>query len=177
VENTTAYLPELGITGISRSYTDAAGVCFLFTGQVGEGEGAYRFAGALVGEPDYDTLGADLTALMNSAAAGVQELDVLTEGDAFVRFESAWGESAQGVVGVSKTRYGWQAAASTDADVKLEPFSTRGGGSAVGRVTVTAAGDSVSSALVLDRGISDPGPGWRLLNPVSLISVWIESAH
>ena len=175
VENTTAYLPELGITGISRSYTDAAGVCFLFTGQVGEGESAYRFAGALVGEPDYDTLSADLTALMSSAVAGVKDLDVLTKGDAFVRFDSAWGQSARGVVGVSKTRYGWQAAASTDADVQLESFSTRGGGSAVGRVAVTRAGDSVSSALVLDRGITDPGPGWRLLNPVPVIGALIES--
>jgi D-alanyl-D-alanine carboxypeptidase (penicillin-binding protein 5/6) len=175
VENTTAYLPELGITGISRSYTDAAGVCFLFTGQVGVGEGAYFFAGALVGEPDYDTLSADLTALMGSATAGVQDLDVLSAGDAFVRFDSAWGQTAHGVVGVSKTRYGWQGAAATDADVQLQPFSTRGGGSAVGRVAVTAAGDSVSSALVLDRGISDPGPGWRLLNPVPVIRALIES--
>ncbi|MGO4691910.1 D-alanyl-D-alanine carboxypeptidase family protein [Glaciibacter sp. 2TAF33] len=177
VENTTAYLPELGLTGISRSYTDAAGVCFLFTGQVGEGDGAYRFAGALLGEPDYDTLSADLTALMESAVAGVHNLDVLSEGDAFVRFESAWGQTANGVVGVSKSRYGWQAAGATDADVHLEPFSTRGGGSPVGRVAVTAAGDSVSSALVLDRGISDPGPGWRLLNPVPVISAWIDSGH
>jgi D-alanyl-D-alanine carboxypeptidase (penicillin-binding protein 5/6) len=28
---------------------------------------------------------------------------------------------------------------------------------------------------VLDRGISDPGPGWRLLNPVPVIAALIES--
>jgi D-alanyl-D-alanine carboxypeptidase (penicillin-binding protein 5/6) len=175
VDNTTAYLPELGVTGVSRSYTDAAGVCFLFTGQVGEGEAAYRFAGAILGEPDYDTLSADLTALMGSAVAGVQDIDVLAEGDPFVRFDSDWGQTANGVVRASKTRYGWQAAALTGADVKLDPFSTRGGGATVGRVTVVAAGDSVSSPLVLDRAISDPGPGWRLLNPVPVIAALIKS--
>jgi D-alanyl-D-alanine carboxypeptidase (penicillin-binding protein 5/6) len=175
VDNTTAYHPDLGVTGISRSYTDAAGVCFLFTGQVGEGDGAYRFAGAILGEPDYDTLSTDLTALMKSAVAGVTNIDVLTEGDAFVRFESDWGQTANGVVGASKSRYGWQATAPTDADVKLDAFSTRGGGATVGRVAVVAAGSSVSSPLVLDRVISDPGPGWRLLNPVPVITALVGS--
>jgi serine-type D-Ala-D-Ala carboxypeptidase (penicillin-binding protein 5/6) len=175
VDNTTAYHPELGVTGISRSYTDAAGVCFLFTGRVGEGEAAYRFAGAILGEPDYDTLSADLTALMHSAVAGVTDVDVLTEGDAFVRFESEWGQTANGVIGASKSRYGWQAAAPTGADVTLEGFSTRSGGATVGRVAVRAAGASVSSPLVLDRAISDPGPGWRLLNPIPVIAALVQS--
>ncbi|AMB58224.1 hypothetical protein AWU67_04460 [Microterricola viridarii] len=34
VSNTTAYLADEGVTGISRSYTDEAGVCLLFTATV-----------------------------------------------------------------------------------------------------------------------------------------------
>ena len=174
VDNTTAYLPELGITGISRSYTDAAGVCFLFTAEVETGESTFTFAGAFVGEPDYDTLTADLTALMKSAAAGVAELPVLAKGDAYARFEAPWGDTASGVVRVAKTRVAWQAA-TPDATVKLDSFSTGRTGKLVGRVSSDATGETVSSPLVLDRAISDPGLGWRLLHPVPLITALLAS--
>lgn len=174
VDNTTAYLPELGITGISRSYTDAGGVCFLFTAEVEAGDSTFTFAGAFIGEPDYDTLTADLTALMKSAAGGVAELPVLAKGDAYVKFESPWGDTASGVVRVSKTRVAWQAA-TPDATVKLDSFSTGRTGKLVGRVTSDAAGTAVSSPLVLDRAIGDPGIGWRLLHPIPLITELLAS--
>ncbi len=175
VDNTTAYLPEEGITGISRSYTDAAGVCFLFTAQVGTGDSDFTFSGAFIGEPDYDTLTADLTALMTSARAGVTELPILTEGDAYARFKAPWGDTASGIIRVSKTRLGWQATIPSSAAVTLDSFSTGRAGKVVGRVAVDAAGDTVSAQLVLDRGIDDPGPGWRLLNPIPVIAAFLES--
>ena len=166
VENTTAYLPEQGITGISRSYTDAGGVCFLFTAEVRAGESTFTFAGAFIGEPDYDTLTADLTALMTSAVAGVAELPVLAEGDAYVRFTAPWGDTASGVVRVSKTRVAWQATA-PDATVKLDSFSTGRAGKLVGRVSSDAAGEDVVTpgARPGDRrsgprlAAAAPGPG------------------
>lgn len=175
VDNTTAYLSEEGIKGISRSYTDAAGVCFLFTATVGEGDSAFAFSGAFLGEPDYDTLSLDLTALMESARAGVGELPILAEGDAYAKFQTPWGDTASGVIGVSKTRLGWLARPFVSPSVKLDTFSTGRRGRTVGRVSVDAFGETVSAPLVLDRAISDPGPGWRLLNPVPVISALIES--
>lgn len=175
VDNTTAYLPEEGITGISRSYTDAAGVCFLFTAQVGTGESAFTFSGAFINEPDYNILTTDLTALMESARAGVSELPILTQGDAYATFEAPWGDTASGIVGVSRTRVGWQAAIPGAATVTLDTFSTGRAGKAVGRVSIEAAGDNVSAPLVLNRAINDPGPGWRLLNPFPMIAALVES--
>jgi len=175
VNNTTAYLPELGITGISRSYTDAAGVCFLFTAAVDAGGKTFTFAGAFLGEPDYDTLTADLTALMSSATAGVTELPVLADGDAYASLHTAWGDSADAVVGTSKTRFGWQAAVPGDAAVTLDDVTTGRAGTTVGRVTVDAFGERVSSTLKLSRNLTDPGPGWRLLNPVPVISALLDA--
>ncbi|MEO6200158.1 MAG: hypothetical protein ABIX44_03240 [Cryobacterium sp.] len=169
VDNTTAYLPEEGITGISRSYTDAAGVCFLFTADVTTGDSTFTFAGAVIGEPDYETLTTDLTALMTSARAGVAELPVLAKGDAYVTFRAAWGDTASGVVRVAKTQVAWQSA-TPDATVTLDSFSTGRTGKLVGRVASDAAGRTVSSPLVLDRAISDPGMGWRLMHPGPLIA-------
>lgn len=174
VDNTTAYLPDEGITGISRSYTDAAGVCFLFTAQVVTGGSTFTFAGAFIGEPDYDTLKADLTALMASARAGVSEQAILAKGDTYARFEAPWGDTASGVVRVSKTRLAWQSATPGGEMVTLDSFSTGRTGKIVGRI---AAGDNVSSPLVLDRAIDDPGLGWRLLHPIPVIAALLESSR
>ncbi|WP_130178794.1 D-alanyl-D-alanine carboxypeptidase family protein [Cryobacterium sp. SO1] len=175
VNNTTAYLPEEGITGISRSYTDAGGVCFLFTATVVAGEKTFTFAGAFLGEPDYDTLTADLMALMASARAGVTELPVLVEGNGYATLTTAWGDSAGAVVGTPKTRFGWQAAADGNAEVTLDDVTTGRAGAKIGRVTVDAFGESVSSTLELDSTLTDPGPGWRLLHPIPVISALVNS--
>ncbi|TFC31399.1 hypothetical protein E3O25_02900 [Cryobacterium sp. TMT1-3] len=174
VLNTTSYLPEEGITGISRSYTDAAGVCFLFTAEVSDGASSFTFSGAYLGEPTYDALTADLIALMGSARAGVGALPVLAAGDAYATFESAWGDEASAVVGVSRTRYAWQAATPEAAIVTLKDFATARSGANVGQVRLTVAGEDLSAALKLSEGIADPGPGWRLLHPIVMITALLE---
>ncbi|HSP53062.1 MAG TPA: hypothetical protein VLO00_09220, partial [Cryobacterium sp.] len=175
VDNTTAFLPDEGVTGISRSYTDEAGICFLFTARVQGPDSVYTFAGALLGEPDYETLTTDVTALMESARAGVRELPTLAQGDAYVTFSTPWGAAASGTVRTATTTYGWQAQAPGDAEVTLEKLSTGRAGKTVGRVTVEAGGADVTSTLVLDRTISPPGLGWRLLNPGPMISALIAA--
>lgn len=175
VENTTEYLPEEGILGISRSYTDAAGVCFLFTARFGSPEAPFIVAGAFLREPDYDTLLADVTALVASARAGISEMPVLEEGDAYARFTAPWGDTASGVVRVSKTRLAWHSIATGEPTVAVDDFATGRAGTTIGRVSVDAAGGPVSSPLVLDQPIRDPGPGWRLLNPFPVIAALIAS--
>ena len=174
VENTTSFLPEEGITGISRSYTDAAGVCFLFTAQVSDGASNFTFSGAFIGEPTYDALTADLAALMASARAGVGLLPVLAAGDAYATFTSAWGDTASAVVGVARTRYAWQAATPEAATVTLKDFATARTGANVGQVRLTVAGEELSAALKLDEGIRDPGLGWRLLHPMVMIAALLD---
>ncbi|TFD28533.1 hypothetical protein [Cryobacterium lyxosi] len=174
VQNTTSYLPEEGITGISRSYTDAAGVCFLFTAEISDGASSFTFSGAYIGEPSYDALTADLTALMASARTGVGPLPVLAAGDAYATFESAWGDDASAVVGVSRTRYAWQAASPEAATVTLKDFTTARTGANIGQVQLSVAGEKLSAALKLDQAINDPGVGWRLLHPVMMISALLD---
>jgi len=175
IDNTTAYLPELGITGISRSYTDAAGVCFLFTARVESGDQTFAFAGAFVGEPDYNSLDADLAALMTSATDGVTELPILNQGDAYVKLSTAWGATSSATVGRSKNAFAWQAAPPVEPSIDLDPVTTGRAGTIVGRVTVDSTAGEASSTLKLDRTISAPGAGWRLLHPVPLITALLDS--
>jgi D-alanyl-D-alanine carboxypeptidase (penicillin-binding protein 5/6) len=177
VNNTTSYLPEEGVTGISRSYTDAAGVCFLFSARIGDGDDAFTFSGAFIGEPDHDTLETDVLALMGSAREGVHDQPILAEGDPYALLETAWGERTAAVVGVTKSQVGWQTGARDDVQVAVEDIRTGRAGKPVGRVATTIDGETVSAPLVLEKTIRDPGPGWRLLNPVPLISALVESSR
>ncbi|GAA3868992.1 hypothetical protein GCM10022381_10400 [Leifsonia kafniensis] len=177
VDNTTATLEIDGVSTLARSYTDAAGVCFLFTATVGSDASSFTMSGAFLGEPDYDTLTADLTALMASARAGVALQPVLSAGDAYARFETPWGDTADGVVRATKTRLGWPSSAADTASATVESVTTGRTGQRVGTVELAAgpAGTGISAPLVLDSGLSDPGPGWRLLNPIPMISALIHS--
>lgn len=176
VQNRTAFLPEQGVTGISYSYTDAAGLCVLFTASVINGTSTFVFAGAMIGEPDTDTLESDVSALIASAQAGVAELPLLAAGAAYASFDTEWGESALAVVGVPKTQVGWQAVATGAPDVSIDAFATARQGETVGRVRVlTGDGSTVSSPLELDATIGDPGAGWRLLHPIPVIAALLAS--
>jgi D-alanyl-D-alanine carboxypeptidase (penicillin-binding protein 5/6) len=177
VSNTTATLTIDGVSTLSRSYTDAAGVCLLFTATV-EGDGSpFTVSGAFLGEPDYDTLTADLDALMESARVGVALQPVLNAGDAYARFETPWGDTASGVVRTTKTRLGWQPTQPDAAVTTVDRVTTGRAGQRIGTVELApgTAGPSLSAPLVLDGNLTDPGPGWRLLNPIPVISALIQA--
>jgi D-alanyl-D-alanine carboxypeptidase (penicillin-binding protein 5/6) len=180
IDNLAAYLPDLGYTGVSRSYTDQAGICYLFAlavpvaGASGTAAGEATLYGAFIREPDWDTLDADLEALAGSAAGTITQTDVVTEGQAFVTYTTPWGETAHGVAMATESRMLWNASA-LQYRVDTKPLTTGAQGEQVGSVTVTTPDGDVNVLLELDRRLGDPGPLWRLTNPVPVISAFIES--
>src|SRR5699024_5663698 len=56
LDNETVFQPALGVTGLSRSFTDAAGVCFVFSATTTVHGSAFTYYGALLRQPDYPTL-------------------------------------------------------------------------------------------------------------------------
>lgn len=179
VTNTTAYLAEEGVTGISRSYTDEAGVCLLFTASVAAPEGSaatepLTFSAVYLGSPDYDTLETDVRALMASAAAGAGTVPLIEKGTAYAAISTPWGANASAVAITPQERRAW-AAQDAEIEVALEDFSTGSAGAIVGSVTVATPGGEHRSRLQLDRAITDPGALWRLTNPVPVIGTLLAS--
>lgn len=174
IENTTTYLPELGITGISRSYTDAAGICLLFRLSVTVGEETYDLYGAFVRQPDWETLEAAVRSLADQAATAVTAAPLVEEGTPLVEFTTAWGEKVTASAGASIVRPRWVAAApSIDTDV--EPVETGGSGRVVGSATVSSGDHTVTTPLKLDGRIDDPGVLWRITNPIPVITTFVDS--
>ncbi len=174
VDNLAAYHAEEGYTGLSRSYTDQAGVCFLFSLAVTVSGNTVTLYGAFLREPDWTTLDDDLTALATSATATLKPTDIVTEGQNFVTYTTPWGEVAHGVAMTTENRMLW-VTSPLSYTVDAKTLSTGAKGEQVGSVTVTTPDGDVTVLLQLDQRIGDPGPFWRLSNPVPVISAFIDS--
>ena len=172
VENTTDFFSDLGVFGISRSFTDPAGVCYLFTKTIGEGDAAVTVSGAFIRQPDYETLASGIEAFAASAEESAAPVDVIAKSTAYVHFRAPWGAQADGVTGKAVTRSAWKSGSSS-TKVDFEDFSTKSEGAIVGHVRV-GDGDA-SVALKLSKPIRDPGLGWRLMNPIPMVQSLIES--
>ena len=174
VDNLARYAADEGYVGLSRSYTDQAGICFLFALDVTVDSGTQTLYGAFLREPDWDTIDADLTALSASAAATVKQTPVVTEGESFVTYTTPWGDTAHGVAKATESRMLWVTSPLTYT-VDAQPLTTGNKGQQVGTVTVGTPDGDITMMLVLDQRIGDPGPMWRLGNPVPVISAFIDS--
>jgi D-alanyl-D-alanine carboxypeptidase (penicillin-binding protein 5/6) len=184
VNNLAAYQAELGYTGVSRSYTDQAGVCYLFALTVpvqaepgaasGTDAATATLYGAFLREPDWDTLDADLAALAGSAGGTITQTPVVTEGQAFVTYTTPWGETARGVAMATESRMLW-GTSPLEYRVDAKPLATGSKGQQVGSVTVTTPDGDLNVLLELDGRLGDPGPLWRLMNPVPVITAFIDS--
>ena len=177
ITNTTTYLPDSGITGISRSYTDAAGICLLFALDVVP-EGAtepFRVYGAFLNQPDWNALESGVLALVESAKAGVSPLPVIAEGTPVIEFTTLWGQTAVGVAGLSPDRVRW-GQITPEVTVDADPVTTAGAGTKVGTIHVDDnSGEERAISLKLGSSLHDPGVFWRLSHPVAVIGALLDS--
>ncbi|WP_127793643.1 hypothetical protein [Agromyces sp. LHK192] len=169
-----SHLSDQGVRAMTRSFTDQAAITFVYTTEVpsADGSDAVRLVGAMTLMPDYETLDPAVTAATQSAAAASNPVEVITAGTAYGTVVSAWGDRADLLAQATRTSTGW---ASADGEVALEvdPFTTAGSGTAVGRVAVPTPEGELASPLELSAAISDPGPVWRLTNPGAIIGEFL----
>ena len=180
VQNLATYLPDAGVTGLSLSYTDDAALCLLYSASVptvdaSGAAAATTIYGAMLREPDYPTLEADMTALLGSASTGLKPTALTAEGTAYAEYRTGWGQTARAIARTTESRMLW-AGATVERTVDVPILTTARGGSAAGAVTFTLPSGSVVVPLTLEGSLSDPGPLWRLAHPVELIGAFIASA-
>jgi D-alanyl-D-alanine carboxypeptidase (penicillin-binding protein 5/6) len=174
-ENTISYSAASGVTGISRSYTDEAGVCLLFALTVPVGDEAVPVYGAIVGEPSYDALDADFTALSGSLPTSITEHVIVADGAVAGTYTTAWGEQSSAVARDAITAIGFSTESAPAAEVTLRPIVTAAKDTKVGTLTVSGATGEQSVTLVLDRAVRDPGPIWRLFSPGVVLPAFLGS--
>lgn len=173
VVNTTAYMTDRGVTGISLSFTSKAGLCLLFAATIPVGEDSYTFYGSMVRMPDWDSLDAAMTALLDSADGGVAAGPLVAPGTTVGHVSTAWGESSDAVAGSSEERVRW-VSATPSTTLTAESFSTATQGDVVGTLTASDGGQAVKLPVKLDSSILAPDVFWRLAHPVELIPRFVD---
>lgn len=175
IPDVIAHLEGDGIRAITRSFTDQGGLGFVFTTELrASGDvPTYRLIGAMLLQPDYETLDPAVLAAIESAAASATPVEVITAGTAYGSVESAWGDRAALVAAASRTDASWGATVD-GATVDVDGFTTAPAGRTVGTVTVAVGERELSSALELDDAIRDPGPIWRLTNPGAVVAAFLD---
>lgn len=180
VDNRAAHQSELGYEGLSLSYTDQAGLTFLFALRVPSAGGGpdaptdVTLYGAFLREPDWETLDGDLAVLAETAASTLVQTPIVSEGQTFVTYTTPWGETAHGVAMATESRMIW-VTTPLEYTVDASPLSTGQKGQQVGTVTVSTPDGPVTVMLELDARIGDPGPLWRVTNPVPVIGAFVDS--
>lgn len=155
-----------GLTMLSRSYSDAGGVCAaaLWHGVVA---GTRRsVAVVLLGEPDWATLAADLRAF----AASTDRLrgTVLPTGTAVLRLTTAWGRSTEAVTTAPAAAFALRQGSVT-ATVAKPMTAGAAGGTRSGVVTVISPAGRTSVPLRLGSTLTGPGLLWRVTHPDQLV--------
>ncbi|WP_378145714.1 D-alanyl-D-alanine carboxypeptidase family protein [Cnuibacter sp. UC19_7] len=175
VQNLAVHAADLGMRGLSLSYTDQAGLCFLFALDVTPADGdQVTLYGAFLREPDWDTLDADLEALSTSATATLTKTAIVTKGQTFAVYTTPWGETAHAVAMGTESRMLWTTAPLTYT-VDVQPLTSGSAGQQVGTVSVDTPDGTITVLLQLDARLAEPGPLWRLTHPIPMISTFLDS--
>jgi D-alanyl-D-alanine carboxypeptidase (penicillin-binding protein 5/6) len=167
VENRNGLLGVDGIDGIKTGTLDEAGACLLFSQDVTVGTTVVTVVGVVLGGPDHATINAAIRQLLAEVDAGFSEVTLTTEGQAYGEYTTPWGDDATAVSAESATMVLW-AATPVNLDVRVDEVTLADAGTTVGELRFTAGENVITVPLELSATIDDPGPWWRLANPVEL---------
>jgi len=162
-----AFVPRLGTVGLTRSYTDAAGVCVLLA--VGAGDETVIIA--LLGQPSYPAAESTASSLIGEVREAVRPVEVVAAGEVVGVARSAWGQSTDLVsteaVAVSSTQLD-----GLGVRIETSSRSTIIRGADAGTLVVTAGGVEQIVRIKSTSAIPEPGVAWRFADPLTVIQRW-----
>lgn len=165
--NTNTLLGHHGVEGIKTGTLNGSSN-LLFAATYRYGSHSVTVVGAVVGATDHKAVDATVTTLLAGVKAGFHEIVLAKKGQAFADFVTPWSQKARAVSTKTASVLVWS---NTPVTAVIAAGAARVGAeaSAVGRVTFTAGSQTVSVPLALDHALVDPGPWWRLGNPIELL--------
>ncbi len=167
VTNRNALLGVDGVDGIKTGTLDEAGSCLLFSADHVVAGRSITLVGVVLGGPDHATINAAIRGLLAQADAGFREITLVEAGEVFAQFDTPWGDDAAAIAAEPATIVAW-AGAPIALDVDVADVGLTDDGADVGLLTFEYGEYSVSVPLELEGSLDDPGPWWRLTNPLEL---------
>jgi D-alanyl-D-alanine carboxypeptidase (penicillin-binding protein 5/6) len=165
--NTNLLLGRDGVDGIKTGTLDDFGANLLFSADYLVGDFTVTVIGVVLGGPDHDVIDRDILKLLDTALANFTEVEVAADAEEFATYTAIWGESVAAVAAERTTMLTW-ADTPVTVDVVTEEVRTGVAGEDVGDLVFTSGPSTVRIDLELAADLGDPGPWWRLTNPVAL---------
>ncbi|NHF62533.1 D-alanyl-D-alanine carboxypeptidase family protein [Microcella pacifica] len=170
-----AYVVDTGAIGLTRTYTDAAGVVLLLAVPVvaagAGGESATPVALALLGQPGYAQAEVAVRALIASLADVVAPTTLVEAGATVGELRSAWGQSTSILArdAVAVTQFD---GSTIEVRLNIPARQTVLEGTTIGQLVVSSPDGEQVSNLVADGTIAQPGVAWRFADPATVIGRW-----
>lgn len=165
--NTNELLGLGGVDGIKTGTLDDFGANLLFSADYTVGESIVTVIGVVLGGPDHDVIDRDILTLLSSTLANFTEVEVAADAEAFATFTAIWGDSVAAVAADRATLLTWGGTPVT-VEVVTDELRTGEAGDDVGDLVFTSGPTTVRVDLELADNLADPGPWWRLTNPIAL---------
>jgi D-alanyl-D-alanine carboxypeptidase (penicillin-binding protein 5/6) len=163
VKNTNKMLGTHGVIGLKTGTTRVAGACLLFAAEATVGGETLTFVGVILGAPNHRQLNEAVAALIASATAGFQEVQLVEAGDTFGSYTAPWEATSDIVAAEAASVLVWQ-----DAPVTVTPTASAiesgEDGREVGSVTFEHDGESIVVPLILEDALAGADLGWKLSN-------------
>jgi D-alanyl-D-alanine carboxypeptidase (penicillin-binding protein 5/6) len=167
ITNTNDLLGIDGVKGIKTGTLDEAGACLLFTADYEVGGETITVVGVVLGGEDHPSLDRSIRKLLKTTFAGFQIVPLVTEGDTFGSYSTAWGDTSELVASATESVVVW-AGTPISMAVSTSAVGLSEAGSEVGSITYTVGGETIAVPLELTDTIDDPGAQWRLTHPAEL---------
>lgn|GEM_PF-1580417 len=163
----SGFLRDLGTIGLSRSYTDPAGVCALFAITVAD----QTIVIAMLGQPGYPTAETSASEIIAAVREAVRDVNIITAGQTIGVAQSDWGQASD-IIAVNGITVSSTELENLDVQIDANARSTLVAGIDVGSLTVAAGGREQVVRLESTAGIAEPGVAWRFADPVTVIQRW-----
>jgi serine-type D-Ala-D-Ala carboxypeptidase (penicillin-binding protein 5/6) len=168
LQNTNLLLGVDGVVGIKTGTTDEAGSCLLFAAKYTIGDTPVTIIGATLGGPSHAVLARDVTALLASAKAGFQEVNLAALNQRFAVYKAPWEAEAKAITNKNTKLVTWPGTP-INQKVTVSPLKPNTNPNTVGTVTFTVGSQKQNAQLVLNKPLEKPGLFWRLTHPKQVI--------
>lgn len=168
-DDNAAYAGDLGVIGITNSYTDAAGVCLVMLVPVGD----VLVGAAVIGQPGYDAARAAIEALVPSLQEGIRPLPIVEVGDVVGELDADWGRTVELIAVEPITVLAFDAGEVTTR-LAVDDRRTVLRGASVGRIVVETPAGEQSARIEAAGAIPEPGIAWRFADPFTVLDRWID---
>jgi len=167
IKNTNDLLNVPGVRGIKTGTTDDAGACLLFAIDYAVGDETITIVGVMLGGDTHPELNSRIKKLLKTVKSSFHEVQLSAKGQVFASYSTAWGDASDVVATEESSVVVWGETPVT-ALVSAEDVGVSVSGDDVGELTFAVGEQTVVVPLELSATIEDPGPWWRLTNPVEL---------